>query len=572
MALLIEVAALEVAANGNRAAALQALEEARELDPASATVIEALAELHVLGRNWEDLVAVVVAIADATVDVHYRSMMRHNAGIIQDVRLDLRPAARASYKLALTDDPSNIAAALSLETLCLLDQDWMELARTLLHEASLIGDPQTVRRLCERAGDLLWEKLHDAEAALGAYHQAAKAAPSESSPLRRLAGGARVDRAAGASSSTSMKESSWSRTTRWRAPICTSASPRRSGPSSAISTPPRSRMPRRSTSTRSICRHCRRSTRSSATARAGPSWRRCSCAKRRRSTIRGGAPIISSRRPSCIERRLGDRHEAVRLNERAYELYPGHRLAFFALDRLYRRAEKWPELVRLYEQQAPHTSDRALYRFLRQETARMWSERVPNSENAAAAFVDVWSIDERDIGPLFLMARVLESAEKWEPLAGALDQQTKVLRDNVDKVAVKQRLATVLEVHLERPDDALAVHERVLELDANNEMVAARDGAAASSGRPLARGHRHLDPPARALHDAQGARVAALSHRPRARAQARRARRRRRCVRAGDGGRSAARLGAARARSHLAARSAVEAAVRGARAARQGAR
>ncbi|MCA1664987.1 MAG: hypothetical protein LC659_12070, partial [Myxococcales bacterium] len=188
VALLIEVAALEVAANGNRAAALQALEEARELDPASATVIEALAELHVIGRNWEDLVSVVVAIADATVDVHYRSMMRHNAGIIQDVRLELRSAARASYKLALTDDPTNIAAALSLETLCLIDQDWMELARTLLHQASLIGDAQTVRRLCERAGDLLWEKLHDAEAALGAYHQAAKAAPTESSPLRRLAG------------------------------------------------------------------------------------------------------------------------------------------------------------------------------------------------------------------------------------------------------------------------------------------------------------------------------------------------------------------------------------------------
>ena len=149
---------------------------------------------------------------------------------------------------------------------------------------------------------------------------------------------------------------------------------------------------------------------------------------------------------------------------------PGHRLAFFGLDRLYRRQEKWPELVRLYEQQAPHTTDRALFRFLRQETARLWSERVPNSENAAAAFVDVWSTDERDIGPLFLMARVLEAAEKWDALAGALEQQTKVLRDDLDKIAVKQRLAAVLEVHLERPDDALAVHERVLELDSDNEV------------------------------------------------------------------------------------------------------
>ena len=469
VALLIEVAALEVATNGNRAAALQALEEARELDPASATVIEALAELHVIGRNWEDLLAVVVALADATVDVQYRSMMRHNAGIIQDVRLDLRAAARASYKLALTDDPANIAAALSLETLCLIDEDWTELARTLLTEASLIGDPQTVRRLCERAGDLLWEKLHDAESALAAYHQAAKAAPTESSPLRRLA---------------AVLES----TGRWRELIDVHEK------ELAVTHDPVARADlyfRIAETQRTKLGHLDAAEVAYAAAldvdplhlptlqsfdalfRSGARW-----AELAQMQLREAEKLTDTKRRAdhlvevaeLLERRLGDRHEAVRLNERAYELHPGHRLAFFALDRLYRRAEKWTELVRLYEQQAPHTTDRALHRFLRQESARLWSERVPNSDRAAAAFVAVWDIDERDLGPLFLMARVLEAAEKWEPLAAALEQQANVLRDDVDKIAVKQRLAAVLEVHLERPDDALAVHERVLDLDSDNEV------------------------------------------------------------------------------------------------------
>ncbi|HEX9102979.1 MAG TPA: hypothetical protein VF997_12290, partial [Polyangia bacterium] len=425
VALLIEVAALEVANNGNRAAALQALEEARELDPASATVIEALAELHVVGRDWEDLVAVVVAMADATVDVQYRSMMRHNAGVIQDVRLDLRSAARASYKLALTDDPSNIAAALSLETLCLLDEDWTELARTLLLEASLIGDPQTVRRLCERAGDLLWEKLHDAEAALGAYQQAIKAAPTESSPLRRLAG---------------VLES----TGRWRELIdvyekelvVTHDPVARADLYYRIAETQRTKLGHLDAAEVAYAAaldvdplHLPTLSAFDALFRTGARW-----AELAQMMLREAEKITDPRRRAdhlvevaeLIERRLGDRHESVRLLERAYELQPGHRLAFFALDRLYRRQESWPELVRLYEQQAPHTTDRALFRFLRQETARLWSERVPNSENAAAAFVDVWSTDERDIGPLFLMARVLEASEKWDALAGALDQQTKV--------------------------------------------------------------------------------------------------------------------------------------------------
>jgi len=469
VALLIEVATLEVAANGNRAAALQALEEARELDPASATVIEALAELHVLGRDWEDLVAVIVAMADATVDVQYRSMMRHNAGVIQDVRLNLRSAARASYKLALTDDPSNIAAALSLETLCLLDEDWMELARTLNHEASLIADAQTVRRLCERAGDLLWEKLHDAEAALGAYQQAIKAAPTESSPLRRLAG---------------VLES----TGRWRELIdvyekelvVTHDPVARADLYYRIAETQRTKLGHLDAAEVAYAAaldvdplHLPTLSAFDALFRTGARW-----AELAQMMLRETEKIGEPRRRAdhlvevaeLIERRLGDRHEAVRLLERAYELQAGHRLAFFALDRLYRRQEKWPELVRLYEQQAPHTTDRAFYRFLRQETARLWAERVPNSENAAGAYVDVWGTDEPDIGPVFLMARVLEAAEKWDALAGALDQQTKVLRDDADKIAVKQRLATVLEVHLERPDDALGVHERVLELDSDNEI------------------------------------------------------------------------------------------------------
>lgn len=469
VALLIEVATLEVAANGNRAAALQALEEARELDPASATVIEALAELHVVGRQWEDLVSVVVAMADATVDVQYRSMMRHNAGVIQDVRLKLHAAARASYKLALTDDPSNIAAALSLETLCLLDEDWVELARTLVHEASLIGDPQTVRRLCERAGDLFWEKLHDAEPALAAYHQAAKAAPSESSPLRRLA---------------AVLESSG----RWRELIDIYEK------ELVVTHDPVARADlyyRIAETQRTKLGHLDAAEVAYAAAldvdplhlptlhafdmlfRSGQRW-----AELAQMQLREAEKIDDARRradhlievAALIERRLGDRHEAVRLLERAYELSPGHRLAFFALDRLYRRQEKWPELVRLYEQQAPHTSDKALYRFLRQETGKLWSERVPNSDNAVVAFTDVWEIEERDIGPLFLMARVLEAAEKWEPLAAVLEQLTGVLRDNADRIATKHRLAAVLEVHLERPDEALAVHARVLEIDATNEV------------------------------------------------------------------------------------------------------
>jgi hypothetical protein len=58
-------------------------------------VLEALAEIHLVGGEWEKLVAALSSMADATSDVVFRSMPRHGAGQIQEVMLNQRAAARA---------------------------------------------------------------------------------------------------------------------------------------------------------------------------------------------------------------------------------------------------------------------------------------------------------------------------------------------------------------------------------------------------------------------------------------------------------------------------------------------
>ena len=57
VALLLDIATVEELVAGDLAHARIALEEAREIDPASVAVLEALAELHVVGRDWDNLVA-----------------------------------------------------------------------------------------------------------------------------------------------------------------------------------------------------------------------------------------------------------------------------------------------------------------------------------------------------------------------------------------------------------------------------------------------------------------------------------------------------------------------------------
>jgi tetratricopeptide (TPR) repeat protein len=468
VSLLLEIGTVEETVKGDKDAARQALEEAREIDPAHAGVLEALAQLYYAAQEWDHLVNVLQSMADATLDVIHRSMVRHTLGLIHDVHLKNPQAARAAYKLSLVDDPANLAAAVSLQSLALKQEDWVELARVLVLEADLIGDPRSVRRLCERAGDLYWERLGDAESAIQAYRKAARATPEEQAPLRKLAN---VLESVG----------------RWRelvevyqAELPLTRDPEERGDLffrvGEVHEAHLAHIEEAVTAWQSALEaaptHLPTLQALGALYQNTERWaelvqmdlhevEKVSDPKRRANRYFEIAQLI--------ERRIGDQDEAVRLYQRAFELSTGHRGAFASLDRLYRREEKWSELVRLYEKQAGATSDPQLVRFFRQEAGRLWRERLSNADKAASAMREALAVDAPDLSPLLQLAGVLEGAQKWEALTQTLEQLQGKLKDEADVIGTLHRLAAVLEQELGQEERALAVHERVLERAPANE-------------------------------------------------------------------------------------------------------
>jgi len=468
VALLLEVGTVEETVKGDKDAARQALEEAREIDPAHAGVLEALAQIYYAAQEWDRLVNVLQSMADATLDVIHRSMVRHTLGLIHDVHLKNAQAARAAYKLALVDDPANLAAAVSLQSLALKQDDWVELARVLVLEAELIGDARSVRRLCERAGDLYWERLGDAESAIAACRKAARATPDEQAPLRKLAN---VLESVG----------------RWRelvevyqAELPLVRDPEERGDlffrvgevHEAHLAHAEDAVTAWQSALEAAPTHLPTLQALGALYRNTERWaelvqmdlhevEKVSDPKRRANRYFEIAQLI--------ERRIGDQDEAVRLYQRAFELQVGHRGAFHALDRLYRREERWADLVRLYERQAGATEDPQLVRYYRMEAGRLWRTRVPNADKAASALREALAVDAPDLAPLLELAAVLEGAQKWEPLTQVLEQLQGRLRDEQDVIGTLHHLAHVLEQELGQEERALAVHERVLERTPNNE-------------------------------------------------------------------------------------------------------
>jgi tetratricopeptide (TPR) repeat protein len=468
VALLLDIATIEELVSGDLAHARIALEEAREIDPANVAVLEALTEIYLVEGDWEKLVAALSAMADTTSDVVFRSMLRHGAGQIQEVMLNQRAAARASYKIALNDDMTNLPAAASLSSLALLQEDWGELARVLVAEADLVDDPRTIRRLCERAGDLYWERLGDAENAIGAYRRAALATPDEPAPLRKLA---------------AVLESN----ARWRelVDVYVAEMPLVKDPEERADLHHRigevyetslGRTDDAVTAYRSaleaVPTHMPTLQALGALYRAAERWsdladmdlreaERISNPERRAARYYEVADLV--------ERRLGDQPHAISLYERCLDLVPGHRAAFVALDSLYRREERWRDIVGIYERQAQAVRDPKLVRFYKQEIARLWRERVPHADKAAQAYRDALAIETVDLGPLILLTTTLEQAQRWEPLVEALEKLVAQLVEQTDQIAILHRLARVLESQLGQEERALTAHTRVLELNPINE-------------------------------------------------------------------------------------------------------
>ncbi|MDB4969500.1 MAG: domain protein putative component of TonB system, partial [Myxococcales bacterium] len=468
VALLLEVATIEELVSGDLAHARHALEEAREIDPANVAVLEALTEIYLVAGEWDKLVAAMSAMADTTSDVVFRSMLRHGAGQIQEVMLHQPAAARASYKIALNDDMTNLPAAASLSSLALAQEDWGELARILVAESDLVDDPRTIRRLTERAADLYWERLGDAENAISAYRRAALATPDEAAPLRKLA---------------AVLESNG----RWRelVDVYVAELPLIKDPEERADLYHRigevyehslgrtddavgayrnalEAMPTHMPTLQALGALYRQAERWSDLADMDlREAERISDPERRAARYYEVA--------DNVERRLGDQPHAVSLYERCLDLVPGHRAAFVALDALYRREERWRDIVALYERQAQAVTDPKLVRFYKQEIGRLWRERVPNADKAAQALRDALSIDAADLAPLLHLATTLEQAQRWEPVVDILEKLVAQLAEPVDRIAMLHRLARVLETQLAQEEKALAAHGRVLELASTNE-------------------------------------------------------------------------------------------------------
>ena len=171
------------------------------------------------------------------------------------------------------------------------------------------------------------------------------------------------------------------------------------------------------------------------------------------------------RRAQLLESRQQRPEQAAELYETALQLDPGAVIAVQALKRLYYGQRRWRDLIRTLEAESQLATEPSLKASSLYRAARIHAELLGNRDGAIQALEQARSLQPTD--PLILgeLARHYESGRRLQALVETLEALTETTEDEAEKLTFTQRIARLYEEELGDVDQAIAWHERAVELD-----------------------------------------------------------------------------------------------------------
>ena len=179
----------------------------------------------------------------------------------------------------------------------------------------------------------------------------------------------------------------------------------------------------------------------------------------------GHRAALIIRRAQLLESRQQRPEQAAELYETALQLDSSAVIAVHALKRLYYSQRRWRDLIRTLEAEAqletePSSKASSLYR-----AARIHAERLGNRDEAIRVLEQARSLRPGD--PLILgeLARHYEAGQRLQALVETLEALTEASEDEAEKLTYTQRIARLYEEELRDVDQAIAWHEKAVELN-----------------------------------------------------------------------------------------------------------
>jgi tetratricopeptide (TPR) repeat protein len=164
------------------------------------------------------------------------------------------------------------------------------------------------------------------------------------------------------------------------------------------------------------------------------------------------------------DEKLGNSEKAVEFFQRAQEIGPQDSAALQALERLYTRTERWPDLVETLRRKAELTSDPAERESIHVQIATLWEEAIANPDEAIGAWKEVLDDNAGSVTALRSLERLFQQKEMDLELADNLQRQLELTEDPDLTVILLGRLGRLRQDRLEDRPGAVETYRRLLEL------------------------------------------------------------------------------------------------------------
>ena len=152
--------------------------------------------------------------------------------------------------------------------------------------------------------------------------------------------------------------------------------------------------------------------------------------------------------------KLNDQTTAVEYFRRVMEREPDDLDTVEALSSLYREAESWSKLVEVLAAQAELVADLEEKKALYLEMGAIYYGYLEAAEQAIFAYEEILNLDHEDITALSNLENLYGETEKWDELEQILQRRAAGTSEPDEGRELLLRRAEVLDVHLQRLDEA----------------------------------------------------------------------------------------------------------------------
>ncbi|RYZ68640.1 MAG: tetratricopeptide repeat protein [Proteobacteria bacterium] len=175
-----------------------------------------------------------------------------------------------------------------------------------------------------------------------------------------------------------------------------------------------------------------------------------------------------------IDEQLGRIDDAASRYNQMLALDPADGEALALLDALYRRTERWNDLITVFRRRIDLAAEGEEREQLYAQMAAVYEVQLGQPEQAIAAYREVLASDEASTPALEALDALFTRQKMWAELADNLEAQLRLALTDEDQLHLMLRLAAHREERMGQVDQAIEIYRQVLERDATSpEALAA---------------------------------------------------------------------------------------------------